>query len=136
MQRTPSELQTNTTVLPGASNISGFYLDGLHRSNVSASSDVKDWAHMPEPLQYFVMFVCGFVVCAAVFSVTHYQLCAFASQRLHDKMFQFVLGAKAQFFDSNPIGEEFIVFINLVSPLKLFKVTKYIYTVNHEINAS
>ncbi|XP_041372527.1 ATP-binding cassette sub-family C member 4-like [Gigantopelta aegis] len=104
VQFVPSHLRNETT-LPVLNNASVFHNKYLATtSTILSDPGVKDWAHMPQTLQYFVIFVCGFVVCATVFSVTHYQLCAFASQRLHDKMFKFVLGAKTQFFDSNPVG--------------------------------
>ncbi|XP_046373552.2 ATP-binding cassette sub-family C member 4-like isoform X2 [Haliotis rufescens] len=76
----------------------------VNATEVPPDSSVKSWDTMELPLQFFVILVCAHVVLCIVFSVLVFQIGALSSQRLHDRMFAFVLGARSRFFDVNPVG--------------------------------
>ncbi|XP_046581519.1 ATP-binding cassette sub-family C member 4-like isoform X2 [Haliotis rubra] len=73
-------------------------------TEVLPESTVKSWNTMELSLQFFIIFICAYVILINVFSILAFQIFALASQRLHDRMFAFVLGARSRFFDINPVG--------------------------------
>lgn len=59
-----------------------------------------------ELMQQYLVAMSVFVVGISFFSLVYFRMSVIISKRLHNNMFQVVMGAKTHFFDSNPVGKE------------------------------
>uniref|UniRef100_A0A8W8LH46 Multidrug resistance-associated protein 4 n=1 Tax=Magallana gigas TaxID=29159 RepID=A0A8W8LH46_MAGGI len=57
-----------------------------------------------ELMQKYLVAMSVFVVGISLFSLVYFRMSVIISKRLHNNMFQVVMGAKTHFFDSNPVG--------------------------------
>eukprot|EP00105_Crassostrea_gigas_P021459 XP_011440600.1 PREDICTED: multidrug resistance-associated protein 4 isoform X2 [Crassostrea gigas] len=57
-----------------------------------------------ELMQKYLVAMSVFVVGISLFSLVYFRMSVIISKKLHNNMFQVVMGAKTHFFDSNPVG--------------------------------
>ncbi|XP_065933452.1 ATP-binding cassette sub-family C member 4-like isoform X1 [Magallana gigas] len=63
-----------------------------------------------ELMQQYLVAMSVFVVGISLFSLVYFRMSVIISKRLHNNMFQVVMGAKTHFFDSNPVGQILNIF--------------------------